>query len=166
MSILIKLWRDYKYWKYGQMKRENPTPTETFTMWFNRQGFKHFTADEFTSYFEVERRGVRNSQPPKEIWANIVPTVKIVDELREKLGKSIVILSSYRSPKYNSRIDGAATKSFHMTFQALDIVAAGYTPQEVFNALKEMRDAGKFKGGLGKYNTFTHIDTRGYNATW
>lgn len=143
-----------------------PRPGESFNAWFARQGFKHFKADEFTSYFRTERRGVKNSEPPREMWKLIVPTLRIVDELREKLGRSIVILSSYRSPAYNAPIDGAARKSFHMRFQALDIVVAGVTPRRVFEQLKAWRDAGKFKGGLGLYSSFVHIDTRGTNATW
>jgi len=136
------------------------------TGWFNRQGIRHFSADEFTSYFNVTRRGVKNAEPPRAIWTNILPTLKVVDDLRAHLGRSIIILSSYRSPAYNARIDGAARKSYHMSFIALDITVAGHSPSTVFSILKKWRDEGKFKGGLGKYSTFVHIDTRGYNATW
>lgn len=138
----------------------------TFDEWFALLGIKHFTAEEFTSYFHVRRRGVTNSPPPAEIWENIAPTLKIVDELRAHLGRPIVLLSSYRSPAYNAAIDGAATKSYHMRFQALDIAVAGMSPRQVFHRLMQWRDAGKFKGGLGLYSTFVHIDTRGSNATW
>lgn len=143
-----------------------PTAKETFEQWFERQKFRHFSADEFTSYFNTKRRGVKNSYPPRDKWHKIVPTLRIVDELRAHFGRAIVILSSYRSPAYNAPIDGAAKKSYHMEFCALDISVAGKTNREVFNKLKEWRSAGKFKGGLGLYNTFVHIDTRGYNATW
>lgn len=143
-----------------------PIATETFDQWFARQGFKHFDADEFTGYFHVERRGVQNSEPPRELWPNIVPTLRIVDELREHFGRSIVIISSYRSPQYNARIDGAAVKSFHMKFMALDITVAGKTPREVHSVLQNWRSKGRFKGGLGLYSTFVHVDTRGYNADW
>jgi len=67
---------------------------------------------------------------------------------------------------YNAAIDGAAAKSFHMRFQALDISVEGKTPKQVFAVLKKWRDAGKFRGGLGLYRTFVHIDTRGSDATW
>ena len=143
-----------------------PKEKETFEAWFKRQKFKHFSADEFTSYFNVTRRGVKNSEPDRELWENIVPTLRVVDELRGKLGRSCVILSSYRSPAYNAAISGAAKDSYHKKFMALDIVFAGHSPEQVYDALLEMRAAGKFKGGLGRYNTFTHVDTRGYNATW
>lgn len=82
------------------------------------------------------------------------------------LNRPIVILSSYRSPEYNRAIGDAAPKSLHMQFKALDIAVAGVAPATVFRILKKWRDAGKFKGGLGLYRTFVHIDTRGINATW
>ena len=148
-----------------------PTKTETFTEWFSRQGIRNFSADEFTSYFSVFRRGVRNSTPPRAMWPAILPTLRIVDDLRDHFSRAIIITSSYRSPAYNGAINsrgsgGAASKSFHMQFIALDIVAAGHSPDAVFEHLSEWRRAKKFTGGLGSYSSFTHIDTRGYNATW
>lgn len=144
----------------------SPQANESFDAWFARQGFKHFKADEFTSYFHTERRGVKNSQPPRDMWMAIVPTLRIVDELRSFFGRSIVILSSYRSEAYNAPIDGAAKNSYHKKFQALDIAVSGKSPKQVFAVLSQWRSEGKFKGGLGLYSTFVHIDTRGYNATW
>jgi len=138
----------------------------TFEEWFELLGVKHFTAAEFTDYFKVRRRGVTNSAPMPEMWQQIVPTLRVVDQLREHFGKPITLLSSYRSPAYNAAIDGAAAKSFHMRFQALDISVEGKTPKQVFAVLKKWRDAGKFRGGLGLYRTFVHIDTRGSDATW
>lgn len=127
---------------------------------------RHFSADEFTSYFAVHRRGVTNSEPPRELWQNIGKTLKVVDDLREHLGRPIVLLSSYRSPAYNRAIGDAAPKSLHMQFRALDIAVSGVSPNRVFAILKEWRAAGRFAGGLGLYRTFVHIDTRGTNATW
>ena len=138
----------------------------TFTEYFDSLGIVHFSAEEFTSYFHVHRRGVTNSEPPREMWPNIAPTIRIIDRLRGHFGRPIVILSSYRSPAYNRAIGDAATKSYHMQFRALDIAVAGRTPRQVFDQLADWRVAGKFTGGLGLYSTFVHIDTRGYNATW
>lgn len=143
----------------------NTTDTE-FAAWFDSKQFDNFADEEFTSYFHVRRRGVSNNPPPRNLWENIVPTLRVVDSLRDYFGRSIVILSSYRSPCYNAAIDGAATKSYHMQFCALDIAVAGKSPRQVFTVLEKWRDAGKFKGGLGLYNSFVHIDTRGSNATW
>lgn len=137
----------------------------TFDEWFEAMNFKHFKPDELTSYFRRYRGKVRNSPPPRALWENIVPTLRIVDNLRDHFGRPIVLLSSYRSEAYNKAV-GGASKSFHRTFQALDIAVAGVSPNKVFQQLVKWRSAKKFVGGLGLYETFVHIDTRGYNATW
>jgi N-acetylmuramoyl-L-alanine amidase len=142
-------------------------PRESFNDWFASQGFRHFTADEFTSYFARERKGVKNSAPPRSLWKNIVPSLRIVDELRASLGKPCRILSSYRSPAYNKAVGGAPL-SQHKEFTALDIAFDGVPPERVYERLIEWRKAGKFVGGLGLYPSsgFVHIDTRGRNSTW
>ena len=139
----------------------------TFTDWFAAQGFRHFGAGEFASYFARERNGVKNSPPPKRLWKNILPTLRIVDDLRASFGKPCTILSSYRSPGYNKTVGGASL-SQHKEFTALDIAFEGVSPQQVYDRLLEWRKAGKFTGGLGLYlsSGFVHIDTRGPNATW
>ena len=140
---------------------------DTFTAWFGKRGFRHFGAGEFTSYFAAVRKGVRNSAPPRGLWNNIVPTLRIVDDLRESFGKPCRILSSYRAPAYNKTVGGAPL-SQHLEFKALDITIDGISPQLVYDRLIEWRKAGKFTGGLGIYPSsgFVHIDTRARNATW
>ena len=139
----------------------------TFTTWFNAQKFRHFAASEFESYFVAQRKGVTNSVPPQRLWKNIVPTLRIVDDLRESFGKPCTILSSYRLSEYNKAVGGVGL-SQHMEFRALDIAFDGISPQHVYDRLIEWRKAGKFVGGLGIYLTsgFVHIDTRNSNATW
>ncbi len=141
------------------------TPKTSFESWFAKKKFRHFTASEFTSYFRRTRNGVRNAPPPVALRENIIPTLRIVDDLREHFGRPIVILSSYRSPAYNKAVGGASA-SIHMKFNALDIAVAGVSPSTVFKTLRTWRTCGRFTGGLGLYETFVHIDTRGYNATW
>ena len=138
-----------------------------FATWFNAQKFRHFTASEFESYFVAQRKGVTNSVPPQRLWKNIVPTLRIVDDLRESFVKPCTILSSYRSPDYNKAVGGVSS-SQHLEFTALDITFDGISPQRVYDRLLEWRKAGKFTGGLGLYPSsgFVHIDTRGRNATW
>jgi uncharacterized protein YcbK (DUF882 family) len=139
----------------------------TFIDWFAAQRFRNFGAAEFTSYFARERRGVKNSLPPRGIWKNIVPALRIVDELRDSFGEPCRILSSYRSPDYNKEVGGVSS-SQHLEFTALDIAFDGISPQRVYDRLLEWRKAGKFVGGLGIYPSsgFVHIDIRGRNATW
>jgi N-acetylmuramoyl-L-alanine amidase len=140
---------------------------KAFTDWFNAQGFRHFGAHEFTNYFGAVRRGVKNSTPPRKLWKNVVPTLRIIDELRESFGKPCTVLSSYRSPAYNRRV-GGASRSQHLEFNALDIAIKGVSAKRVYERLLQWRSEGRFKGGIGYYPSsgFVHIDTRGRNATW
>jgi uncharacterized protein YcbK (DUF882 family) len=147
------------------MSPEQPFPSESFTEWFTRQEFNNFTATELLENFRRVHDRVKNTAPSRDLWANIVPTLRIADKLRDDLREPVRIHSSYRSPAYNAEV-GGEKKSFHMKFQALDISVAGVTPTRVFDRLKAYRTAGLFKGGLGLYSSFVHIDTRGENATW
>lgn len=178
LKAYVDAWREERALvaEYALRRREQQQTTipmidfRTFEEYFDSMqstaGIKHFKAEEFTSYFHTHRRGVTNSAPPREMWGNIVGTLRIVDELRGYLNRPIVLLSSYRSPAYNKAIGDAAPKSQHLQFRALDIAVSGVAPHTVFRILKEWRAAGKFTGGLGLYRTFVHIDTRGSNATW
>ena len=115
------------------------------------------------------KRGSRsfglNTDPPRELWESILPTIKILDEFRGKLDAPVRILSAYRSPEYNRSIDGAL-RSQHTAFAAIDFTSPRGTPKMWAQELKEMRHEGDFSGGIGIYSNFVHVDTRGWNADW
>lgn len=107
-----------------------------------------------------------NKKPPQKLWPKIAPTARILDRARELLGAPIVTLSVYRSPDYNKKI-GGATRSEHMNFTAIDfLVKASSGPAEWAGVLREMRQSGLFKGGIGVYRSFVHVDTRGSDSDW
>jgi hypothetical protein len=112
------------------------------------------------------RGKVKNTLPPRELWTKMPPTLKVADKLREKLGVPLTaVVSAYRSPAYNAACSGAATQSQHMLNVALDL-HFGCSPAKVAEAAAALRSQGFFKGGIGRYPGFTHIDTRGKNADW
>jgi uncharacterized protein YcbK (DUF882 family) len=88
---------------------------------------------------------------------NIEHVTKL-QELRDKWG-SITITSGFRCAEHNKAI-GGEKNSIHMQGSATDIVVASKTPNEVQESLKD------WNGGLGRYKTFTHIDSRGSKARW
>lgn len=133
-------------------------------------GLSYFAPSEFlvlgASHSTVGHRGYgKNTPPPENLWANIDATAKIIDIARHKLGHPVTIINAYRSPAYNRAVRGARL-SQHMQFRAVDLKPTGASPQALFDVLVHLREAGAFKGGLGLYRTFVHLDTRGYNATW
>lgn len=143
----------------------DPKTGESFESWFDRQGFRNFKAHELTWYFSKVRNGVKNIAPGPELWKNIVPTLRVLDDLRDHFGKPLNISSTFRALKYNRAI-GSPDGSLHVKFKAVDFTIAGVTPAQIFKVLESWRKSGKIVGGLGKYPTFIHFDTRGYNSTW
>ena len=112
------------------------------------------------------RGTVANTLPPRELWPNIGEALRVADELRHHLGVPLrSIISAYRSPAYNAACPGAALFSRHTHNDALDLVF-DCEPEKVVAAAEVLRDQGVFTGGIGRYATFTHIDTRGSSADW
>lgn len=142
-----------------------PFDRTAFDAHINALGLKYFTPWEILRPTGNVSRGVRNTPPPRALWSNIDATIKIVDELRHRLGVPITINSSYRNPAYNRAVGGAKA-SQHLRFNALDIRSPKASPLKIWTELKKMRDAGMFKGGLSLYPTFVHIDTCGKNKNW
>ena len=147
-----------------------PAP-DAFTSYINTLGLRHFKAYEFlvkgAKHANPDSPGYGlNTDPPRAKWPNIAATARVLDELRERLEVPIVMTSVYRSPAYNAAI-GGATASLHMRFNAIDFVVRNHmSPDTWAAAVREMRSAGMFKGGIGTYAGFVHVDTRGINVDW
>ncbi len=75
-------------------------------------------------------------------------------------GAPITVNSGNRCPAYNASV-GGATSSQHLISRAADITVSGSSPEEVYAYLDEW-----WPGGLGKYDTFTHVDSRSSRARW
>ena len=85
-----------------------------------------------------------------------------LEELRKVVGnRAIVINSGYRCPIHNKNV-GGAPGSQHMKGTAADIRVIGMSTNLVYKHANEVFS----NGGVGKYNTFTHVDVRGYRARW
>lgn len=109
----------------------------------------------------------KNTYPPDALWPRMIATAQVLDNFRELIGAPVRITNAYRSPAYNKAIGGASA-SLHMQFNALDfVVEGGSRPTQWARVLRAMRsEQGLFKGGVGLYPTFVHVDTRGNNADW
>lgn len=141
-----------------------------FTEFIGSLSLPDFSPDEFLvlggSHSGSGPCGGKNSYPPKALWPNLSATARVLQALRTDLGRSIRITNAYRAPAYNACI-GGASGSQHKVFKACDFAVQGMAPSTVAIRLREMRDnESLFVGGVGTYNTFVHVDTRGYNATW
>lgn len=86
--------------------------------------------------------------------------VKTLQAIRDHFGVPVTINSGYRCPTHNRNV-GGAQNSQHLKGTAVDFVVKGISPAEMFSLLDPV-----WPGGLGRYNNFTHIDTRSNRARW
>ena len=129
----------------------------------DRYDITNFTIDKITRGWEV----------PKELIQNIVPTLRVLQALRTHLDRAVVISGTYRDELYNQAVKGRPN-SLHLFNNAIDFtiveknyVKKAYQLWTIYKVLDSWDRQGHFdflgkgKMGLGRYNTFIHIDTRG-----
>ena len=134
-----------------------------FQKLLDEAGVRYFDADEVFYRGARDARLQLNTDPPRSLWPSLLAVTKVADEARHRLGKAVKINSAYRSPAYNRALPGSASNSIHMKGGALDLSGS---PATLHRILTEMRREGLFRGGIGKYRTFVHVDVRGKNADW
>ncbi len=111
---------------------------------------KHFNREEFTC-----NCGCKFESVDKQL-------LDILEELRYEFKQPITINSACRCESYNAII-GGSKNSQHVKGMACDIVIKGVEPYTVYAYLNFTYPN---QLGLGKYDTFTHIDVRSSKARW
>jgi uncharacterized protein YcbK (DUF882 family) len=126
----------------------------------------HFTLHEF--------RCKDGTPVPDGYVLNAITIARILEVIRAAANRqfpaaverTLTIRSAFRTVKYN-RGCGGAKFSQHLTCSATDIIIAGLTPDCVADLCERLVVEGKIKiGGLGRYDAFTHIDTRKRRTRW
>jgi uncharacterized protein YcbK (DUF882 family) len=106
------------------------------------------------------------SKMPTDAQLNIAELALQLEIIRAHFNAPVRINSAYRSLEYNRSI-GSNDSSQHVLGRAADITIKGVSPDEVADAIEFLITTGMIKeGGVGRYNTFTHYDTRGERARW
>lgn len=88
--------------------------------------------------------------------------VTVLQKIRTHFGKAVTITSAYRTPTRNKAV-GGTTYSQHLYGTAADIKVNGVSPAKVAECAEKLLPN---KGGIGIYETFTHIDVRSVKARW
>jgi uncharacterized protein YcbK (DUF882 family) len=91
-----------------------------------------------------------------------VTLIAILEELRRHFDTPITVTSGVRCKSYNFK-NGGRPFSKHLEGKAADVLLKGVTPDRVYKYLFE-RYPDSY--GFGKYETFTHIDSRGLKGRW
>lgn len=86
----------------------------------------------------------------------------VLESLRFSFDAPIKINSACRCRNHNTNV-GGGINSQHLYGRAADIVVKGVSPALVYEKIEHMFPDHL---GLGKYDTFTHVDTRNYKARW
>jgi|GEM_PF-94142 hypothetical protein len=111
--------------------------------------------------------------PPRELWEQMVPTLKVLDQLQQQaILTSFEITSSYRDPELNS-CAGGSLGSKHIHNAAIDIrltdeQGGAAMQQRIHEKLCDfwIESGERYQLGLGLYASGQiHIDTEGYR-TW
>ena len=107
-----------------------------------------------------------NTLPPKAWWTRMGYTLRVADRVALEMNvNQVEVISAYRCPAYNAHCEGAKARSWHQANVAVD-VKFPISARQVTATARELRDLGLFRGGVGGYSDFTHIDSRGQNVNW
>jgi zinc D-Ala-D-Ala carboxypeptidase len=123
---------------------------------------RHFTLDELTHSNTAKAEGINNEPGPADVEALRALCAAVLDPLRDKLGKSIVVNCAYRGPVLNKRVGGVAN-SQHLTGQAADIQAPGVAVVDLFKlivqqALPYDQIIYEAKSATSKWVHVSHVD--------
>lgn len=88
--------------------------------------------------------------------------VTILQKIRTHFGRAVTITSAYRTPPRNKSV-GGTTYSQHLYGRACDIKVSGISPKKVAEYAEKLLPN---TGGIGIYDTFTHIDVRSVKSRW
>ena len=137
-----------------------------YTRYLNSLKLQRLEPQQVIAAHAKQKGVVWNRLPPKQWWTRMGYTLRVVDRIAVYLNMPVEeIVSAYRCPVYNAQCEGAKVGSWHQANVAVDVKFP--TKASVITAAtRNLRDRGLFKGGVGGYSSFTHIDTRGVNNNW
>lgn len=114
---------------------------------------------KLSTNFRVKEFACTDGSDPIFIDSDLVT---VLQKIRTHFGKSVTITSAYRTPSRNKAV-GGETYSQHLYGRAADIKVNGVTPKKVASYAETILSN---RGGIGVYDTFTHIDVRPTKARW
>ncbi len=102
---------------------------------------------------------------PEFVKKNVIELAENLQVLRDEVGR-LDLTNAYRCKEHNADV-GGAVNSQHVKGKAADIKSSTIEPWDMATTVDDLMKSEKFKlGGIGIYNTFTHVDTRGSRARW
>ena len=81
--------------------------------------------------------------------------IETLEKIRNHFNAPVIINSGYRTPSWNSKVNGASN-SYHCKGMAADIVVKGHNSGEVAKYADKIME----QGGVIRYTNFVHVDVR------
>jgi Peptidase M15 len=137
-----------------------------YTRYLTRLNLKSICPKQVIAAHAKSRGPIWNTLPPKAWWTRMGYTLRVTDRIALEMNvHEVEVISAYRSPAYNANCEGAKSRSWHQANVAVD-VKFPTRASVVTSTARNLRSRGLFKGGVGGYWNFTHIDSRGENMDW
>lgn len=114
---------------------------------------------KLSTNFKVKEFACSDGSDPIFIDSELVT---ILQKIRTHFGRAVTITSAYRTPTHNKNVGGEVF-SQHIYGRAADIKVSGISPKKVATYAETLLVG---RGGIGIYDTFTHIDVREKRARW
>ncbi len=114
---------------------------------------------KLSANFKVSEFACSDGSDPIFISSELVT---VLQKIRTHFGKPVTINSAYRTVAKNKAVGGAAY-SQHLFGTAADITVNGVSPKMVAVYAETLLPN---TGGIGIYDTFTHIDVRKIKSRW
>jgi|TARA_R110000772_G_scaffold1071_1_gene3753 uncharacterized protein YcbK (DUF882 family) len=121
---------------------------------------------QLTSNFSLEEFECKcGCEMPEFVKKNIIELAENLQVLRDTVGR-LDLTNAYRCKYHNADV-GGSINSQHLKGKAADIKSKTLSPNEIAVRTNDLMKNESFKlGGIGIYNTFTHVDIRGTRARW
>lgn len=113
---------------------------------------------KISKHFRVREFACKDGTDSVMISSELVWTL---EKIREHFNSPVIINSAYRTPNHNKAVGGSPS-SRHLLGQAADIRVKDVPPSTVYAFCSSLLTT----GGVGKYNTFTHVDVRKKKSRW
>ena len=111
-------------------------------------------------HFKVREFACKDGSDPVFVSPRLA---NVLEAIRTHFGAPVTITSGYRTPAHNAATRGSSPRSQHLYGLAADIQVEGAAPAAVAAYAETLLpDA----GGIGIYDTFTHIDVRSQKSRW
>lgn len=124
---------------------------------------KNFHLEEFIQSPTAVRLGIDNS-PPDDVLENLHELANVLQDIRDEIGKPIIISSGYRCRALNKSI-GGAKNSDHLYGRAVDFICPAYgTPLQVCNFIWSLKIP--FKQLIHEFGHWVHFSIPADHEPW